>query len=158
MCFYCRENINNNLLNCYQQTRQQTYGAVLYPPLTKTLTDMKDVIKKAGKEEAWKKIMRNATKEIQRQEKWWLTKKKLENREINKLKRMKLIFRDGRNFSVLLFINDIGTDLLNQRELIGHSWHGRTGVLISERMNWAQATTRVEYKNGVYSVHYFRTS
>jgi len=56
--------------------RQQTYGKIFYPPLTKTimvfiltLTDIKDAIKKAGKEKKLKKIRRNTTKENKRQEK-----------------------------------------------------------------------------------------
>jgi hypothetical protein len=56
--------------------RQQTYGTVFYPPLTKTirffivtLIDIKDAIKKAGKENEWKKIRNNTTKENKRQEK-----------------------------------------------------------------------------------------
>jgi hypothetical protein len=50
--------------------RQQTYGTVFYPPLTKTirsfivtLTDIKDAIKKSGKEKEWKNIRRNTTNE-----------------------------------------------------------------------------------------------
>jgi len=84
--------------------------------------------------------------------------RKWENREINEIKGLKKIHRDSRYFAVLLFISDIGRGLLNQREWIGCSWHVSTGVLKSNRINWAQATTRAECKNGFYSVHKFRTS
>jgi hypothetical protein len=55
--------------------RQQTYGTIFYPPLTNnyvfvvTLIDIKNAIKKTGKEKERKKIRRNTTKENKRQEK-----------------------------------------------------------------------------------------